>query len=82
MFQVTSSFSSGILLDIPKLHSWVSVTPGKSSVDLAQHPAVISARFDSSSGRLGGLSVVADISAGATFISSIPLTDIGTLGIK
>jgi len=67
---------------MPKFKSWVSLTAGKQQVDLAQNPAIISARVDSSSGRLGDLTVVAHISpvSDATAITSIVLTDTGTLG--
>lgn len=65
---------------MPKFQSWVSLTPGKTSVDLSQNPVVISTRFDSFNGRLGGLNVVANIFLGSAFISSIYLIDIGTLG--
>ena len=67
---------------MPKFKSWVSLTAGKQQVDLAQNPAIISARVDTSSGRLGDLTVVAHISPvnDATAITSIVLTDTGTLG--
>lgn len=67
---------------MPKFQSWVSLTAGTQQVDLAQHVAIISARVDTSNGRLGDLTVVAHIASvnDATAITSVVLTDIGTLG--
>ena len=68
---------------MPEFKSWVSLTAGSSIVDAAFNPAIISARIDSSSGRLGGLTVTAHISPIDDATStSILLTDTGRLGIS
>lgn len=65
---------------LPKFHSWVSLTPGSEFVDLAQHPAVIQARFDSANGRIGELIVRADIVSSNGDVTSVTLTDSGSQG--
>jgi hypothetical protein len=73
--------TSDLPKDLPKLKSWISLTPGFDFVDLSQHPVIIQVRFDSKDGRLGGLTITADLIQNSVVVESIPLTDTGTFGI-
>ena len=79
--QVSSSIRTGAGSDLPKFKSWISLTPGFDYVDMSQHPAIIQVRFDSKAGRLGGLTVTADLIQNSVVVESIPLTDTGTFGV-
>lgn len=79
--QVSSSIRRGAGSDLPKFKSWISLTPGFDYVDLSQHPAIIQVRFDTKAGRLGGLTVTADLIQNSVVVESIPLTDTGTFGV-
>ncbi len=78
--QIGSSVRSATSLPLPKALSWVSLTAGSQYVDISQHPAVIQTRFDSTAGRLGGLTVIADVVLDSVVVKSVPLTDTGSLG--
>ena len=66
---------------LPTFHPWVSLTAGSEYVDISFNPVVIQAKFDTTSGRIGGLIVRADIVRGDVVVDSIPLSDTGTMGL-
>ncbi len=78
--QIGSSIRNRTSSSLPKFSPWISLTAGSDFVDLAQHPAVIQARFDSIGGRLGDLSVSVEVISNSVVLSSIKLTDTGTMG--
>lgn len=66
---------------LPVFRPWVSLSAGSDSVDASRHPAIIQTKFDSGNGRLGGLTVTADILFNSAVVATIALSDTGTMGI-
>jgi len=64
---------------MPTVRTWVSLTPGQEVVDASLHPLVVSVTVETAAGPVTGLKVRAEFLKDGHPVTSLALTDTGTM---